>query len=221
MALDRGADGIIFADARLDNTEFIDELSKRSIPFLLVSRRAGSYIAVTCDDRYGGSLAADHLIKLGHSDFAILAGEKYSSTGYDRSQGFIDTCNSHGIKIPKSRVIYGSFKAETGYKSGIKLLKLKKPPTAVFTANDFLAIGLMGAMRENGYVIGRDISIIGFNNTPIAPHLPISLSSVNSPRHQIGYRSFELLMDIIAGKNPESEKLRPELIIRDSTGPVK
>lgn len=220
MALDRGVEGIIFGDARLDNTEFIDELAKRNIPFQLVSRHAGNYNAVTCDDYQGGKLAAEYLIKLGHREFAVLAGEKYSSTGFDRSQGFIETCAANGIKIPKNRVIYGSFKAETGYLSGLKLFKLKKQPTAIFTANDFLAIGLMGALRENGIKVGQDISIIGFNDTPIAPHLPISLSSINSPRHEMGYRSFELLLEKINGKNPKAEKLTPKLIIRESTGPV-
>ncbi|WP_322998478.1 LacI family DNA-binding transcriptional regulator [Castellaniella sp.] len=217
MALDRGVEGIIFADARLDDVRFIDELALRGTPLLLVSRHAGRHCAVTCDDVCGGGLAARHLLALGHRDFAILAGERYSSTGYDRSQGFIQACHEQGVEIPSDRVLFGSFRAETGYEFGRRLFSRKTRPTAVFTANDFLAIGLMGAVRDCGLIPGQDIAVVGFNDTPIAAHLPIGLSSVRSPRHRMGYRAFELLLARIAGETPLTEQLEPQLIVRASS----
>src|SRR5690606_17909043 len=94
-----------------------------------------------------------------------------------------------------------------------------RKPSAVFAVNDFLAIGLMGAVRDRGLRAGHDVAIVGFNDTPLAAELPISLTTIRSPMHAMGYRSMELLLERIKGGRPESERLAPQLMVRASTCP--
>lgn len=216
-ALDRRVEGLIFADARLDDSRFLDEIAARGVPLVLVSRHCGSHCAVTCDDPLGGRMAAQHLLELGHRDIAVLAGEKYASTGCDRSAGFIGHCREHGVKIPQKWILNGPFDTVEGRKAGERLFSQRKKPTAVFAVNDFLAIGLMGAARDHGLVPGQDIAIVGFNDTPLAAELPISLTTIRSPMHQMGYRGMELLLERIDGGEPPSERLAPQLMVRGST----
>ncbi|WP_237143049.1 LacI family DNA-binding transcriptional regulator [Pseudomonas citronellolis] len=217
MALARRVDGLIIGDAHMtSDNRFLQDIAKRGIPFVLVSRHAGDYCAVTCDDYQGGRLAAQYFLEQGHTRLAVIAGETFASTGLDRTAGFVERCREAGIRIPPEWILNSHFDAPAGYESGMKLLSESTPPTAIFAVNDFLAIGLMGAARAHGLTPGRDIAIIGFNDTPLASQLPIPLSSVRSPMHEMGYRSVELLLKLMEGKTVESEKLAPSLIVRDS-----
>lgn len=217
-ALARRVDGIMFADARLDDPYFIDEIAKRGIPMVLVSRRLGQHCSVTCDDFEGGRLAADHLVGLGHRDIAVLAGQAHASTGVDRTAGFVARCEELGVDIDKAWRPTSPFNTEAGRSVGERLLAGSRKPTAFFAVNDFLAIGLMGALRDYGMTPGSDVAVVGYNDTPVAADLPISLTSVRSPMHQMGHRGAELLIEQMGGGRSESERLMPELVVRQSSG---
>ena len=88
--LDRGVDGFVFGDAQIDDP-FLDELARRGVPFVLVSRRHPPYDSATCDDSAGGRLVGNHLADLGHREIAIIAGQPYASTGIDRTEGCLLT----------------------------------------------------------------------------------------------------------------------------------
>lgn len=219
-ALDQDVEGLIIADARVDNLAFLEEIAGRNIPTVLVSRHAPTHCSVTCNDYKGGRLAADHLIELGHKNICLLAGESYATTGRDRAQGFLDRCGELGVSIPKEWVVHSGFDTKSGRAAGERLFSgRRKKPTAIFAVNDFLAIGLLGALRDSGIQVGRDVAVVGFNDTPIAGELPIGLSTIRSPMYQMGYRSVELLIQIINGNHPESELLEPQLCVRESSNP--
>ncbi|MHA3901988.1 LacI family DNA-binding transcriptional regulator [Castellaniella sp. WN] len=184
-ALDRNVEGLIIGDARTDTRMFIDELAARGIPLVLVSRRAPGHCSVTCDDHKGGWIAAKHLLDQGHRDIAVLAGELFASTGVDRTAGFLACCAAHGVSVPARWIIHGHFDTQSGRRAGDALLTSPRKPTAIFAVNDFLAIGLMGALRDHGIRAGKDIAVVGFNDTPLAAELPISLSSVRSPMREM------------------------------------
>ncbi|CAI0932198.1 LacI family DNA-binding transcriptional regulator [Serratia entomophila] len=218
MALARRVDGLIIGDAHItSDNHFLANIAARGVPFVLVSRRAGDYFSVTCDDYRGGQLAAQHLIEQGHRRIAIIAGEPFASTGLDRTAGFIDYCLQAGVEIPDSWVISSHFDTLSGHQAGLKLLSGPRPPSAVFAVNDFLAIGLMGAARDRGLTPGLNIAIVGFNDTPLAAQLPIALSSIRSPMREMGYRAVELLLQRMKGKAAGSLRLEPSLIVRDSS----
>jgi len=217
--LDHNVEGLIIGDTRVDTTEYIEKLTRRGLPLVLVSRHAPGYCCVTCDDYKGGQLAAEHLISLGHRHIAILAGESFASNAIDRTNGFLHYCEDHGISIRKEWVIHTSFDTKSGRLGSDALLSSSEKPTAIFAVNDFLAIGLMGALRDHGIRPGEGIAIVGFNDTPLSAELPISLTSVRSDMRRMGYRGMELLIEKLNGNTPESEFIEPTLQIRASSQP--
>lgn len=219
-ALDQNVEGLLIADARIDNATFLDEIVRRNIPKVLVSRHAPGHCSVTCDDYKGGQIAADHLVGLGHKKICVFAGEPYATTGHDRTQGFIDRCAELGVDIPPPSIIHSGFDTKSGRALGERIFSGKQEkPTAIFAVNDFLAIGLLGALRDCGIQVGQDVAVVGFNDTPIAGELPIGLTSIRSPMYQMGYRSVELLLQTINGGSPKSELLEPILCVRESSDP--
>lgn len=219
-ALDQNVEGLLIADARMDNLAFLKEVARRNIPTVLVSRHAPTHCSVTCDDYKGGQIAADHMVELGHRKICVFAGEPYATTGYDRTQGFIHRCAELGIDIPPRWIIHSGFDTKSGRAAGEQLFSgTQDKPTAIFAVNDFLAIGLLGALRDSGIQVGRDVAVVGFNDTPIAGELPIGLSTIRSPMYQMGYRSVELLLARIKGEQPQSEFLEPTLCVRESSNP--
>lgn len=220
LALSRRVDGLVFGDADIDGA-FLDEIAGRNIPFVLVSRHAGQHPAVTCDDYRGGRLVAEHFLELGHTRVGVIAGEPYASTGIDRTAGFLDRFREAGIRVPSSRVIHSRFDPAGGRTAATRLLRARTRPTAIFAVNDFAAIGATGALRDEGLRLGTDIAIAGFNDTPLAAELPIPLTSVHSPMHEMGARAFELLTRILSGGPAQSERLTPTLMVRASTDPTQ
>lgn len=219
-ALARKVDGLIFADARQECRELILNMKARGVPTVLVSRHLGpEFCSITCDDFLGGQMAADHLLSLGHENMAILAGFEYASTGADRTAGFRESCRRKGIHIPEDRIFHSRFDSVAGRQIGEALFQQKNRPTAVFAVNDFLAIGIMGAARAAGLRIGQDVAIVGYNDTPLAANLPIGLTSIHSPMHEMGYQGMQMLYKLINGEKAQSALLEPHLLVRDSSNP--
>lgn len=216
VLLSRHVDGLILGDARSDAL-FLDELTARDVPFVLVSRHAGDYPSVTCDDVLGGRLAAEHLVALGHEHVAIIAGEPYASTGIDRTAGFTETYARAGMPISPEWIVHSSFDVIGGRVAAEQILAADTRPTAVFAVNDFAAIGALGAIRDAGLTVGRDVSVVGYNDVALAAELPIPLTTVRSPMHDMGERAVELLLRVLAGEAGDSQRLRPVLVPRAST----
>ncbi|MFH9355285.1 LacI family DNA-binding transcriptional regulator [Kitasatospora sp. NPDC017646] len=223
MVLGRRVDGVIIGDAHLDGAALRDP-ALRAVPFVLVNRRAADArdatdaTAVTCDDHLGGRLVAEHLLALGHRDVAVIAGEAFASTGADRTAGFVERYREAGLPLPTHRVRQCRFDTRGGRAAATDLLRGTDRPTALFAVNDFAAIGAMGAARDLGLRVGQDLALAGFNDTPLAAELPIPLTSVRSPMAEQGRRAVRQLLRLIAGQPAASERLRPVLVPRASTG---
>jgi LacI family transcriptional regulator len=214
MLLARRVDGLIFGDATLDSG-YLDELAAQGGKFVLVNRSAGEHPSVTTDDLLGGRLAAEHLLGLGHTEVAVIAGEPYASTGADRTAGFAAVYRERGLPAP--RVLYSPFDTAGGRAAAERLLAGSDRPTAIFAVNDFAAIGAMGAARDHGLTVGTDISIMGYNDTPLAAELPIPLTSVSVPMREMGRRALQMLTRLQFGREVRSERLTPVLAARAST----
>lgn len=225
MLLARRVDGVILGDAPIDGSSLVP-LRERRVPHVLVSRRVPGQPSVTCDDRAGGRLAAEHLLALGHRRVAVAAGQPFTSTGLDRTQGFREVFAQAGHPIPDGLVRHSPFDVAGGRQAAEWLLAGAPRPTAVFAVNDFAAIGVMGVVRDLGLRPGIDVSIVGFNDVPLAAELPVALTTVASPMREMGRQGFRLLLDIIEGRigaddSPApSVALHPELRARASTGSV-
>lgn len=175
---------------------------------------SGNWICYTRRD------ARTHTVILGWRDVAILAGERHASTGVDRSRGFARYYSEQGITLRPQWTLNGPFDSFTGHKQGEYLLGLNPKPQAFFAVNDFLAIGLMGAARDKGLVPGKDIVVVGFNDTPLAKELIVPLTSVYLPLAEMGQHAVELLLKRIKGETAESIILTPHLQVRASSALV-
>ncbi|MFZ5869160.1 MAG: LacI family DNA-binding transcriptional regulator [Actinomycetota bacterium] len=220
MMLARRVDGLIFGDAHFDAV-FVDELARRGVPFVLTSRWAGAHPSATCDDYDGGRQVGRHFVELGHERVAVLAGEPFASTGLDRTRGCLDELRDHGVQVPDRWVVHSPFDAVGGRAACEQVLSGREIPTAIFAVNDFAAIGAIGGLLAHGLTPGKDVAIVGFNDTPLAEHLPIPLSTVRSPMRQMGRAAVSLLHRRLAGEAVESVRLTPTLVVRASSGPSR
>jgi LacI family transcriptional regulator len=218
LAIGRRVDGLIFADGRED-TSLLADVAAREVPFVLVNRPAGNFPVVSCDNRAGGRLVAEHFLARGHRRVAVVAGPTYARTARDRTAGFVERYRDAGWPVPDALVVHSRFDTGGGREATARILQAAggEPPTALFAVNDFAAIGAAGCAREHGFTIGSDIAIAGFNDTPLAAELPVPLTSVRVPVHEMGRRALALLVELIGGRPVESVYLAPELVQRAST----
>jgi LacI family transcriptional regulator, galactose operon repressor len=215
--LARRVEGFLIGDARLDGDDLVQALKRRGIPYVLVNRRLRGHPSVTTDDVRGGQLAGEHILALGHRVVGVIAGPEYASTCVERTHGFVERFLSAGINVPDTCIQTSAPDGEGGHAAADALLRRHPDITAIFAINDFAAIGAMGAAREHGRTVGRDIAIIGYNDIPLATWLSVPMSSISSPMVDMGRRGSKALHDIIAGGRPEPVLLEPTLSARDST----
>ena len=213
--LDRGVDGLILATARLDDS-LPASLRERGIPHALVLRTDGISPSSLGDDEAGGYQAARHLVDLGHRDIAVITGPWFTSSARARLSGAQRALEEAGIDLADADVISGGYGVDDGITAGRALLSRDHRPSAIFAANDNIAIGVVSAALGLGLAVGRDVSVVGYNDIPLAARLPVPLTSVRTP--------FELIattaMEIVLGppqKTPDIRKAMPTLIARSST----
>ncbi|MDE1168626.1 MAG: LacI family DNA-binding transcriptional regulator [Pseudomonas sp.] len=215
--------GLLISDSHVGSEQpLLDKLAGKNIPYVLVCRTHPEHLSVGCDDVLGGRLVAQHLFESGHRHVAVLAGERHASTGVDRTRGFVEFYREQGCEIAPELILPGAFDTLAGRDAGEHLLRSHQAqgralPTAIFAVNDFLAIGLMGALRDHGLEVGRDIAVVGYNDTPLAAQLPIALSSIAVPMRQMGREAVHMLMARLAGKPVQSILYKPVLHVRASS----
>jgi LacI family transcriptional regulator len=215
--LDRGVDAVILATARLGDL-LPASLRERGIPHVLVLRSDGVSPSSLGDDEMGGYLAVRHLVDLGHRDIAVVTGPDFTSSARARLAGALRATTEAGWELPSGRVIAGGYGVDDGMMAGEALFRTDDAPTAVFAANDNIALGVITAANSAGLRIGDDVSVVGYNDIPLASRLPVPLSSVRVPFDQIATTAFELLQPNSAGTGGVRKAL-PTLIPRASTRP--
>jgi LacI family transcriptional regulator len=216
MMIDRRVDGLIYGDAHLDH-RVLDEVYQQGIKFALVSRTAGGYPSATVDDHKGGRLVGQHLADTGRRDVAVLAGLDFTSTARDRTGGCLAALRDNGIDVAPERVVYSGFDPAGGRAAIEQILASGPVPDAIFATNDFAAIGAFGVLRDRGIRVPDDVALVGYNDTPLAEGGAVPLTTIRSPMHEMGRRSVGLLLEVLAGRQPESVVLEPELIVRSSS----
>lgn len=215
--LDRNVDGLILATARIDD-ELPRLLRQRGVAHALVLRTDGESPSAIGDDEVGGYLAVRHLIDLGHRDIAVVTGPDFTSTGTARLAGARKALDEAGIKPREEWLIAAGYGIENGYTAGETLLAgTPRPrPTAIFAANDNIAMGVMAAAHRNGITIPDDLALVGYNDTPLSARLPTPLSSVRVPLDQIAATAIDLIVN--PGAEPHIRRFMPTLIPRQSSG---
>ncbi|MDQ0028622.1 LacI family DNA-binding transcriptional regulator [Arthrobacter bambusae] len=218
--LDRNVDGLILATARLDD-ELPRLLRERRVAHALVLRTDGISPSALGDDEVGGYLAVRHLIDLGHRNIAVVTGPTFTSSGTARLAGARRALGEAGVAPREEWLIAAGYGIEDGYTAGETLLAGTQPtrPTAIFAANDNIAMGVMAAAHHNGIAIPDDLALVGYNDTPLSARLPTPLSSVRVPLDQIAANAIELIVN--PGTEPFIRRSLPTLIPRQSSGKPK
>ncbi|MGC9063995.1 MAG: LacI family DNA-binding transcriptional regulator [bacterium] len=219
LLLNRGVDGLIFTSLRIGKEEVLSIL-KENIPCILVGRRAEgieglSYIVT--DNYKGGMIAADYLFELGHRRFVHVTGTLDNSTGKERLNGFINRLKGRGVKEEDIYIIKGNFKMESGYKAAKEVLKLKPLPTAIFFANDAMAIGALQRFWEERIIIPETFSIVGFDNIKVSSLVAPPLTTISQEIYKLGELAAQRLIGFIEGdKEKVKIVLEPTLVERKS-----
>ena len=194
----------------------------RAVPTVVVGRsvRTDAVDVIVGDDRKGAMLAVQHLYDLGHRDIAHLDGGNIPGGSNARRRGYVDAMRRVGLEH-HVRIAGGGFTLRHAA-AGIEELFRTRPPTAVFAVNDLVALGAMERLSELGLSTPDEVSIVGYDNTSLAAHRRVGLTSIDQPRFQIGELAASLLQERFAGRSDASRHvLAPKLVERDSTAPLR
>lgn len=212
--LGQRVDGFILTTARTDGADpFLLELQERSVPYVLAMRTDGTGPATVTDDRRGGYLATRHLLDMGHHRIAIIGGPAYASSAQGREQGYRDAMAEAGLEIAPELRHHSDFSIDAGVEIGRRLLALADIPSAVFTANDSLAMGVMTSAFRAGVRVPTDLSVVGYNDTPTASRLPVPLTSV---RVDFAAMARSAVRQLLGDGEPTASTIAPELVVRES-----
>jgi DNA-binding LacI/PurR family transcriptional regulator len=167
--------------------------------------------------------SVNYLCSMGHRRIGFMTGLEDSDVGKNRYAGYRSGLSHHGIKLNQKLVFKGDFSFESGAKGGDYFLSLKKPPTAVVCANDAMAIAMIRQAVQRGLNVPDDLSIIGFDDIPVASQISPSLTTMAAPIDQITEMACNMLISLINGEKPENKHiaLPARLVIRDSCASVK
>lgn len=211
-------DGVIMLSP-LGEDESMFELKKRNIPFVMLDNQqpSPSVPSVIVDNFKGGYEATRHLIELGHTRIAHIAGQQFFLSSRERERGFRQAMTEAGIT--PFALEQGVFQIKSGHEIASKWIAAGTLPSAVFAADDYIALGVMDAFKNAGILIPNDVSVVGFDDQIIASEFHPMLTTVRQPAERIGRLGVELLLSMIQGTSRRNHtvQLDPELVIREST----
>ncbi|MFC4454290.1 LacI family DNA-binding transcriptional regulator [Deinococcus sonorensis] len=190
-------------------------------------------------DNYGGArLATEHLLRLGHTRIGFISGlesedRRPASRPFDpeqhdrddadeRLRGYRDSMAAAGLKVPRNYVQHGDYSKASGEGAALRLLRLAQPPSAIFVSGDAMALGAMHVAQDLGMRVPDELSVVGFDDLPIAVASRPGLTTVRQPLAQIGEVAVQLLVALAEGQAPALPAPFPtELIERESTAPPR
>ncbi len=221
---EKQVDGIIYSAHKI-TPEYQQTLEKMSqqIPIVMVDQEIKELnIPCVVHDSYDGAKkAVTHLIERGHTKLAFIGGPgEYDVNAEERYQGFRDVVQEQNITIPDTYLGKGEWSLSTGYREMLNILeRSSSPPTALFTANDELAIGAMKAIIEKDFMIPDDISVVGYDGIYVADYLNPPLTTIQQDQYAIGIQATNLLLEYIQKQHVNIKKIVMDqtLVVRKST----
>ena len=223
--IDGSTDGAILVLAH-GQSKRLDMLRQHKIPFVVVDHRGelGPDVpSVGATNWLGGRLATEHLLSLGHRRIAIISGDASLRCSRDRIAGYRAALEDAGVAIDAELIRPGAFIQQTGYEQTCALLDLAEPPTAIFAGSDTQAMGVYAALRARGLSLPGDMSVVGFDDVPLASIVTPALTTVRQTLAEMGRVATTMLLRLIAEEPLDSRRveLTTTLIVRESTAPAR
>jgi LacI family transcriptional regulator len=223
---EKRVDGILFLGGRINlrdcDPQLVQEVVEHSarIPIVLINGELkGTDLTRVVVDEYAGTQeAVKYLIEIGHKKIGFLGGENHMTTTSSKIRAFRKTMRDAGIPIRENWILTDSFSVDSGRLMMKRLLDQAEKPTAIVCVNDFTAIGAIKTANENGLRVPEDVSIVGFDDIPLAHHVIPELTTVSQQANLLGETAVRVLRQLM-----NKEKVRrvttiePKLIVRQST----
>ncbi len=221
--IERGVDGIVLLGNDCPPL-WLDLILKNGLPVATIWADAGHALpgSIGFDNYLAGQQAADHLLALGHRDFAFISGHlAVNQRARQRYQGLLETIAAGGGRLPRQLIVETDYAFDQGYQAVGKLLEERESFTALVCGNDYLALGAMAGLREAGVRIPDEVSVIGFNDSEFAPFVNPPLTTIRFPSVEIGALAARTLLEAIKTRKsmPAPQILSTLLVERASTAP--
>jgi LacI family transcriptional regulator len=212
----RRVDGIIVLTGRLAD-QALKVCAKRT-PVVVTGRslRAPGLFSLNFDNFEGGRLATQHLLELGHRHIAFIAGDPDHPDATERLRGYRSALEGAGIKFDASLVVPGTYQEISGLMAIDTLLKNRQRFTAIFAANDQMALGATLGLQRRSLRVPEDVSIVGFDDLPTSLYAIPPLSTVHQPAYEMGRLAAAAMLELLSGTAPTVGPPVPRLVVRES-----
>ncbi len=224
LILEKRVDGVMLTPPLSDNMTVINSLKKMNIPFVRVAPTENKSLSpyVETNDEEASYDMTCQLIAWGHTRIGFICGHPDHRAMSLRYEGYKAALIENDLPLIKELVEQGDNSFESGEECGKKLLLQAQRPTAIFAANDDMAAGVMMVAHQSGVKIPAQLSVAGFDDTPVAHQLYPSLTTIRQPIRQMAKKATDLLLKQLKGREIQlpASMLSSSIIVRDSTGPI-
>lgn len=215
----RSVDGVILLSSKLDRT-YLGNMARHYPVVQCCEYVEGVDVSLVTIDNYQAAYdATKYLIEIGHRRIGFIGGEEDYISARLRAKGFLDALESAGIVLSKDYMTPSNYSYMSGVKGCEVLMSLEEPPTAIFTVADSIAVGVIKKAQALGFEIGKDLDLIGFDDTAIARMYHPAITTVSQPRIALGIKAYELLKRKIKDLTSQTEiiYLRHTIKVRETT----
>lgn len=222
MAMRGRVDGLLLMSPAQDALDLRGDLPA-SVPVVLLNCRAAgtSYDSVNLDNYAGAVAMVEHLHAVGHRRIALVRGPADNFDARERLRGYRTALRRLGAYAGPELELPGDFRESSGFAAARRLLAMADRPTAVFAANDSMAIGLLSALADSGVRVPQDVAVTGFDDIPVSRFLRPPLTTVHVPIAEMGTRAVEMLLHQVqegAARKGRRELMEARLVVRESCG---
>jgi len=220
IARSRYSDAIMVVATRMDNEELVKLLHSIKLPSMTLFRDAvdSKIFSVAVDNFGGAKMATNFLIRNGHKRIVFVGKMEGYPVAEARLAGYLEAMQNHGIDVDPALILDGDYYRSSGHTAVKDILNMKPRPTAVFAANDLMAVGILEALQKEGVNVPEDISLMGFDNISNSHLLVVPLTTVSVPASEMGSLAAKKMAGFLKGRDTLADQMtvRSELVIRKS-----
>ena len=217
MLRSRRVDGIIVLTGRLSDSAL--RSTAKALPVVVTGRdlKAPHLFSLKFDNEQGARLATRHLIELGHRRIAFITGDLAHPDAVDRLAGYRQALEEAGIAYNPELVVPGLFHEESGLVAADRLMENRQRFTAIFAANDQMALGACLGLHRRGLRVPQDVSVVGFDDLSVSRYTLPPLTTVQHPARELGQPAAQAMLQMLRGEKPAADVPLPRVVVREST----